>query len=198
MWHSWMVERCATHPLEQVRVAHFSSYTRIHLIVGRPTGGDTVEIDLLHVTMSCNAWPCPLRVWPAHGAARLPCACLVTRCQLSACAAPLFHSGESRVRPFACSRPREPAASPMLPRRSSRVVPCRSPWPRALFQPTLTVPLVHLAGGFEEAKQGVSGRHQPGLGALSSRRRPQGTLLGGRGLAQLAGASCTRRALPPL
>ena len=181
-----------------MRVAQLSSCSCPGFIVGRPAGGDTVEIDLLHVTMSCNAWPCQLRVWPAHGAARLPCACLVTRCQLSACAAPLFHSGESRVRPFACSRPREPAASPMLPRRSSRVVPCRSPWPRALFQPTLTVPLVHLAGGFEEAKQGVSGRHQPGLGALSSRRRPQGTLLGGRGLAQLAGASCTRRALPPL
>ena len=181
-----------------MRVAQLSSYGCLHLIVGRPTGGDTVEIDLLHVTMSCNAWPCQLRVWPAHGAARLPCTCLVTPCQLSAGAAPLFHSGESRVRPFACSRPREPAAWPMLPRRSSRVVPCRSPWPRALFQPTRTVPLVHLAGGFEEAKQGVSGRHQPGLGALSSRRRPQGTLLGGRGLAQLAGASCTRRALPPL
>ena len=177
---------------------NFSSYSCPRFARRRPTGGDTVEIDLLHVTMGCNAWPCQLRVWPAHGAARLPCACLVTRCQLSACAAPLFHSVESRVRPFACSRPREPAASPMLPRRSSRVVPCRSPWPRALFQPTRTVPLVHLAGGFEEAKQGVSGRHQPGLGALSSRRRPQGTLLGGRGLAQLAGASCTRRALPPL
>ena len=171
--------RCATHPLEQVRVAQLSSYSCPGFIVWRPTGGDTVEIDLLHVTMSCNAWPCPLRVWPAHGAARLPCACLVTRCQLSACAAPLFHSGESRVRPFACSRPREPAASPMLPRRSSRVVPCRSPWPRALFQPTRTLPLVHRAGGFEEAKQGVSGRRQPGRGALSSRRRPQGTLLGG-------------------
>ncbi len=165
--------------MEQVRVAHFSSYTRIHLIVGRPTGGDTVEIDMLHVTMGCKACEYPSSVGPAHGAAPLPCACLGTRCQLSACAAPLFHSVESRVRPFACSRPREPAASPMLPRRPSRVVPYCSPWPRELFQPTHTLPLAHRAGGFEEAKKGVSGRRQPGRGALFSSRRPQGTLPGG-------------------
>ena len=158
---------------------NFSSYSCLHFARRRPTGGDTVEIDMLHVTMGCKACEYPSSVGPAHGAAPLPCACLGTRCQLSACAAPLFHSVESRVRPFACSRPREPAASPMLPRRSSRVVPCRSPWPRALFQPTRTVPLVHRAGGIEEAKQGVSGRRQPGRGALSSRRRPLGTLPGG-------------------
>ena len=32
-----------------------------------------------------------------------------------------------------------------------------TPWPRVLFQPTRTLPLVHRAGGIEEAKQGVRG-----------------------------------------